>query len=387
MSAFDGTNGPTFKVQFYVGSSFVDTPTSDLREINLTRGRTRPDQRFEAGNMVVIFDNNSGNYDPDKTTGTWVSGGVTLLRDGLRARLVATWGGAGYVLFDGYLETATVDAGFDPTSTMTFVDGLAKLAKVTSPSLKASSYANETTSTRVGRMLTYAKWPTGSSWRSITGSVKLISTVQGLNILDEIDQCTQAESGSFYMSRTGVATFLNLQHKFSRPTQLLFDDSRAAYTVEYDSIKTTPGTFQVRNYAIVNYGKKKASAGQPTTYQTIFNNKASSNKYGVKKVEVTTLMSNAGTASKLAVYLAKKDAEPKTVVESITFNALAMGVLYDDFLSTELQDQVTVNRTTVDGRRISGTLVVEGMSHKIAADEWTCTFQTSPLNSARVILP
>lgn len=387
MSAFDGTNGPTLKVQFYVSGAFTDVPTSDLREVGLIRGRTRPDQRMDSGSMTVIFDNRSGDYDPDNTSGPWTSSGVTLLRDGLRARLVATWSGTGYVLFDGYLETGLADAGFDAFATMTFVDGLAQLSKATAPSLKASAYSGETTSTRVGRMLTYAKWPTGSSWRSISGSVKLTATVQGQNVLDAIDQCTQAEAGAFYISRTGVATFLNLQHKFSRPTQLLFDDSRIVNTVEYDSIKTTPGTYQVRNTGIVNYGVKKASANQPTTYQATYSNKSSITKYGVKKVEVTTAILNSGTASKLALYLAKKDGEPKTVVEAITFNALALGALYPDFLSTELQDQVTVKRMTVDGRQLNVTLVVEGMNHRITSDGWTVTYQTSPLNQYRVILP
>ena len=377
MSAFDGTNGPTLKIQFYFGGSFQTVPVADLREVNLNRGRARADQKIDAGNMSVVFDNKSGDYDPDNLSGPWVSGGVTALRDGLRARFVATWSGTGYVLFDGYLETTEVDAGFDAFVTMTFVDAIAKFSKVTAKALKTSAY-QETTATRVGRMLTYAAWPTGSSWRNISGSVVMQKTGQDQNITDMINECVLAEAGGFYVSRSGVATFVTNTEKFNRPTQLLFDDSRATNTVEYNSIKTTPGTLQVVNNAVVTRGKLK---------QKTFTYKPSVTKYGTKTVTVETTILSDNTAQKLATYLARKDANPSTTVSEINFTALALGALYPDFLSTELLDQVTVKRTTVDGRNLTIYLVVEGMQHKITPDDWNVTYQTSPMNSIRLVLP
>lgn len=378
MGAFDGTNGPTLRAQFFVGGSFQNVTTTDLRSVDIRRGRERPDQRFDAGSLVIVLDNRSGIYDPDITTGPWVTAGVSNLKDGLRGRLVATWNSVNYVLFDGYLETTDVDAGFDATVTMTFVDGLARLGKVDAPQLKSAQFSGETTSTRVGRMLTIAKWPTGGSWRSLTGSVKVTGTTQGANILDIINECSLAEAGAFYLSRTGVATFVNLQNKFSRPTQLLFDDSRAVNTVEYDEIKTTPGTLQVKNRGVVTRGKLKTQS---------FTFKASADKFGVKTNQIEAPVLLDGTALKLATYLARRDSSPKTHVESVKFNALAMDNLYPDLLETELLDQVTVKRTTVDGRNLTINLVVEGIEHTIRPEGWECTFRTSPLNPFRITLP
>jgi hypothetical protein len=158
----------------------------------------------------------------------------------------------------------------------------------------------------------------------------------------------------------------------------LFDDSRAIYTVEYNSIKTTPGTLQVVNNAVVTRGKLK---------QKTFTYKPSVTKYGTKTVTVETTILSDNTAQKLATYLARKDANPSTTVSEINFTALALDALYPDFLATELLDQVTVKRTTVDGRNLTIYLVVEGMQHKITPDDWNVTYQTSPMNSIRLTLP
>jgi hypothetical protein len=379
MSAFDGTNGPTLKVQFYNGSAYADVTTTDLRSVDLMRGRTRADQRISAGTMTIVLDNRSGNYDPDNLSGTWVSGGVSLLRAGLRARLVATWSSTAYVLFDGYLETPDADVNFDSFSTMIFTDAIASFAKVTIPALNDYYYNGETTTTRMGRLLNYASWPSGSSWRSLTGSVTLQATAQGANMMDMVEQCVQAESGAFYVSRSGVATFLNLQHKFSRPTMLLLDDSPSSTTIEYYNLKTTAGTLQLVNDATVNRGKLKQKTARYAPSVT---------KYGqIRKVAVDAPILVDNVASKLALYLARKDGNPSTTVSQVSFTALALDVLYPDFLSIELMDQLTVNRVTVDGRSLSMNLVLEGAHHVITPDNWDVTYYTSPMNPYRVTLP
>jgi hypothetical protein len=379
MSAFDGTNGPTLKVQFWNGSAFADVTTTDLRSVDLMRGRTRADQRISAGTMTIILDNRSGNYDPDNLSGTWVSSGVSLLRAGLRARLVANWSGTGYILFDGYLETPDADANFDAFSTMVFTDAIASFAKVTIPALNDFYYQGETTTTRMGRLLNYASWPTGSSWRSLTGSVTLQATTQGMNMMDMVEQCVQAEGGAFYVSRSGVATFLNLQHKFSRPTMLLFDDSQASGTVEYYNLKTTAGTLQLVNDATINRGKLKIKTARYAPSVT---------KYGqIRRVAVDAPIFVDNVASKLALYLARKDGDPKTTVSQVSFTALALNTLYPDFLAIELMDQLTVNRQTVDGRSLSMNLVLEGAHHVITPENWDVTYYTSPMNPYRVTLP
>jgi hypothetical protein len=385
MGALDGTNGPVIKIQFYKGSTWTDVPSADLRGINIHRGRARADQKMDAGTATVIFDNRSGVYDPDYLVsgGTWVVGGVSMLRDGLEARIVTTYASIVTVIFRGFLETTQVDHGFDATCTMTFIDGIAVLAKVQVPTLKKVAYNNELTKVRVGRLLTLAKWyPSNSAMKSLDGSIAMMATTQGADVISMIEECAAAQAGVFYVSRTGVATFLTLNDKFSRPTQLLFSDDRSTNTVEYDTLITTAGTRQVINQAIVLYGPTTASV----TQQKVATYQASVTKYGLKTVTIETKTNSSTTASHLASYYAVRDSSPKTTVESIKFNALALGVLWDDLLETELLDQVTVKRTTVDGRTLTMNLVVEGMDHNITPDAWDVTFSTSPMNPTKVTI-
>jgi hypothetical protein len=382
MPAFDGTNAPTVKIQFLYNGTYTDVPRTDLRVVDLTRGRTRPDQRIDAGQMIVTLDNRSGDYDPDNSGSPWWLSGQTTLRADLRARLVAVWSGTAYVLYVGFLETTKLDAGFDATATMTFVDGISVLGRYTAPAVKTASFSGETTSTRVGRMLTYANWGTGASFRSLTGSVTLAATTQNAPIMDIINQCEDAEAGCFYMSRTGVATLVNLQNKFSRPTQLTFNDDRTSGTVEYYEIDTTPGTYQLVNSALVNYAPNGTKGKQK-----LFKNTTSIAKYGLKVVQVDTYILVEAVANKLATYLSKRFAAPKTLVQSISFTALALDTLYPDLLETEIQDLCIVKRTTVDGRNQTFNLVIEGFHHMITPNDWDVTWFTSPVSATRVFLP
>jgi hypothetical protein len=389
MSAFDGTNGPLLKIQFFVNNAWTDVPTVDLRSIDLSRGRMRADQRIDSGQLIIKLDNQSGDYDPDKSTSPWWFSGVTALRADLRGRLVATWSGTAYVLFVGYLETTKLDVGFDATATMTFVDGISILGRYSAPSVKVKSNNGETTATRVGRMLTLAKWPTGSS-RSLTGAITLAGTEQNCAIMDIINQCEDSEAGCFYISRTGVATFVTLKNKFTRPTQLTFNDDQVANTVEYYEMDTNPGIYYLVNSALVNYSPNTETGSEVKKVkgkQISVQNKASVTKYGPKILKVDTFILQSAVAKKLATYYATRTKSPKTLVESVSFTALSLGSLYPDFLETELLDLCILKRKTVDGRNQTFQLTIEGFKYSITPDQWDVTYYTSPIFASDITLP
>jgi len=370
MAAFNGTNAPTLSVQFYINGSWVTITQTDVREISIKRGRSRADQKNDPGAATLVFDNVSGYYDPEYTgaSSPYVVSGVNQLKAGVQCRIIATWSSTGYTLFVGYLETNTVDQGFFPTATMVFTDGIALLSKMYAISLSAPGYSGETTSTRVGRMLTYANW-TGST--NLSGSVQMLPTTQGSSLQVLIEEAVACEAGRFYISRDGVATFLPLSDKFSRPTRLLLSDTRATNTVEYDMIKATPGTYQVINEAIIERSGKSQRRAR---------HKPSTTAFGLKTITVNAPILNDSDADNLALYLSRKDSSPMTLVENIGFSALALGTLYPDFLALELGDQLTIERTTVDGRSLSLYVVVEGYNHHITQDDWRTEIMTSPMN-------
>lgn len=377
LAAYDGVNAPTLRVQFYKSGTWTDVTASDVIGVHFMRGRQRADMSIAPLAATIDFDNRSGFYDSDYLGGSspWVVSGASILRAGLRCRLVATWSSVDYVLFTGVLETPDLDAGFAGTASMTFVDDLAAIAKVEMPILPNYQHALETTATRVGRLLTACGF-TGT--RSLNGTIQMQSTTEGMNAMALIQQCVDVQAGAFYISRTGVATLLDLSHKFSRPTALLFDDSRTvANSIEYDAIKTTSGALQVINQCVVTRGKYKQKVA---TYNP------SVSKWGLHTKKIEALVDSDVHAQNLAIYYARKDADPTTTVKQIEFSALSLGTLFPDFLSMELLDQITVNRTTVDGRTLVMNLVVEGIQQTITPTSWRVTLYTSPMNSFSITL-
>lgn len=372
MTAFDGITSPAIAVEFLKSGTWTSATTTDLIQIDIRRGRTRQSERDQAGISVVVFNNTSGYYDPDNTSAgsPWVVLGSSILRDGLQMRVVATIGGTPYNLYYGFLEETKVNQGEAPSVTMTFVDGIAYIADAQAPALATSAFA-ETAATRVGRMLTYAGW-TGST--SLTGTVGMLATTQNRSCMSMIYQAVDAIAGRFYISRSGVATLVPLANKFSRPTQLLFTDNQASNTVGYMQLLTNPGTYYVVNQAIINRGEAKQ-------YTSQYN--PSVNAYGIAKTVIDAPVATDSNAQNLALYESRKNATPVTYVERIDFNALAVGtygLLYPDFLATELSDQVSVVRTTYDGRTIQWNLVVEGMAHTITQNNWLVSYTTSAIN-------
>jgi len=91
MTLFDGTNAPVIKVYLDTGNrnegkfilnysllggsdtlgsytpftTLTQLPTTDVKRINIRRGRTREDQEIQPGQMILTLDNTSGNYDPE----------------------------------------------------------------------------------------------------------------------------------------------------------------------------------------------------------------------------------------------------------------------------------------------------------------------------------
>jgi hypothetical protein len=373
MPAFDGVTSPSIAVQFLKNGTWTSVTISDIVQIDFRRGRERADLRDQAGFSSIIFNNESGDYDPDNvTTSPWVVGGVNILRDGLQMRIMATWNSVTYPLFFGFLENNFTNQGYLPNVTMTFYDGIGYIADGYAPAL-AIAGNSETAASRAGRMLDIAGWP-GGAGRSLTGSVVMLPTVQNRGCMEAITECVDSIAGRFYISKSNVATLVPLADKFSRPTQLLFSDSGATNTVPYQDLITNPGTKYVVNQAII-------MRGDNNQVTSTFNPSVAA--YGVVKKEIFAPVNTNTNATNLALYESRKLATPDTYVERIDFNALVLaqnGLLYPDFLSTELADQVSVQRTTYDGRPLQWNLVVEGMKHTITQSNWIVSFNTSDIN-------
>lgn len=99
MALYDGTNAPLIKVYLDTGnrtsglftlgwsqlggtdvlatyspfSILTPFPTTDVKRVNIRRGRTREDQQIQPGTLTLTMDNTSGSYDPEFAKGATVT--------------------------------------------------------------------------------------------------------------------------------------------------------------------------------------------------------------------------------------------------------------------------------------------------------------------------
>jgi len=389
MTLYDGSNAPTVTVEFdtsklgyfVLGVSPIGgtdvlgettivwsaIPTTDIRTLSIRRGRTREDQAVNPGVLTLVLENRTSNYDPDNLNSPYTWDGYSLLSAGMGVRVSATWSGTTYVIYRGYLEQLDVDQSLDPIATFQFTDALAWIGKLKISEI-ASSYSGDTTSTRLGRILDAVNWD--SSLRSISGSRTMQPTIFGDTALSLGDQVSRCEFGRFYADRLGRITLLPYESTFSTPTRLNFSDARTSETVEYDTIVTNPGAKYIINQVTIN---------QTNTLSQTYSDTNSQGRFGIYQKSYDAPLLSDTDASNLAAIIAGRYSLPKTRVDHVEFDAIGLdSSVWSSLLQTDLGDNCTVQRTTVDSRTRIFTSLVESIEYDLTPYGWNVAMDLSP---------
>jgi hypothetical protein len=390
MALYDGSNAPTITVEFDIskegtftlgispldgldvlaagtGSNWSAIPSTDIRSISLRRGRTREDQAVQPGTLSLVLENRSGTYDPDNTSSIYFWDGYSILSAGLGVRVKATWSGTTYVIYRGYLEQLDVDESLDPVAIFQFTDALAWIARQ-NVSAVSSSYAGDTTATRLGRILDAVNWD--ASLRSLSGSRTMKATTLGDSALTLADQVARCEFGRFYADRQGNLTLLPYESTFSTPLRVAFSDQRSSGAIEYDTIQTNPGAKYLANSVTLT---------QATGVTQQYDNATSQARYGTFIKTWDAPLSDNPTAATLAQIIGDRYALPKTRVDRVEFDALGLdSSTWASLLQTDLGDNVTVQRTTVDSRYRIFTSLVESIEFDLDPYNWRVGMNLSP---------
>jgi len=390
MALYDGSNAPTLTVQFDIskigafilgisqlggtdvltaaggGTTWSTIPTTDIRSISIRRGRTREDQNNQPGALTLVLDNRSYNYDPDNPSSTYVWDGYSILSAGLGVRVIASWSGTDYVIYRGYLEQLDVDESLDPVATFQFTDALAWIGRLTAATI-SSSYSGDTTATRVGRILDAVGWD--ASLRNLSGSRTMQPTIFGQSALLLSEQAARCEFGRFYADRQGNLVLLPYESTFTTPNRVSFSDTRATGTIEYDTIATNPGAKYLVNTITIQ---------QTSTNSQTYADTTSIARYGVFSKSYDAPLLDDGVAYTLATIIGDRYDLPKTRVDNIQFDAVGVGTQWPSLLQTDLGDNVSVQRTTVDGRTRVFTSLVESLNHDITPNNWRVSMDLSP---------
>jgi len=388
VAIYDGTDHYQITVQLSSSISFaspIAVQTEDIRSIGIRRGRSREDQAIQAGTCAIVLDNRAGIYDPGTTSSppssTYVaSTGRPMIARNYWIRVLCQLNPTSYpdkVIFTGKIESVDLDVQFDQTLTINATDSLAWMSTSTWAGTSVLELGHE----RVSRILTSYGWPTtisGKNYRNLDTSIYGMDTQSSKTHLEGIDECVASEGGMFFISKDAVATTYLFDNLYNSSYRYTLDDQQSADTVEYDTIDFSNGDLYVYNQVKLNYGADGShqttananASGQQTQYGTFTRTLNGCGFYG---------SSSTYNAAFVASSVAYQNSIPKPRILKLGFTLVGLTPLMQSrVLTQDIGDQVTANRTLVDGRTFSQNLNINQISYDITPNNWRCTIDTYP---------
>lgn len=352
MTAFNSDVDVQIEVGFgsgpYATSPTWTDITSNVRTARIARGRSHQFDRVGASSLTLTVDNNSGDFDPTNTSGSYYPNVLPMVP----IKVTATHSATDYGLFYGMVEAWPLDwtLGGDATVTVSAYDGIKLLNMMNTETAEAQ----ESSGTRIGNLLDDAAWPAG--WRSIaTGDITVQAfTPSCVSVLSLIRQVEDTEAGLFFIDGDGNAVFQDQTHRSGATPTMTFGDS--GVETKYESVKFQYDDQQVFNRIVVQRAGGASVAAE---------NGTSISSYGERLLRVfDTLHTSDAESTTHASTLLTRLKDPHVVLESLVVNPASSGD-WADVLGLELSDLVTVMRRPTAGNTIDVDVFVESIDTTI----------------------
>lgn len=383
-------------------------PSDQLTAISIRRGRTRPDQFDDVGTMTVTVLNQTGDSDPDNTTGRYqrlttptITSGTAIpnyaswIQPGMWAQIVYGLGGVGSdrVIFRGILESVEPTDDRYSTAVYNFVDRLAILGGSTTGNGAKAGANGDTGAQRIRKLLQDCRLYdiyNGATSQTLVEQVVDIQgftrTVQlgsvGDTVMDCIKTIVSGQAGRVFASREGIVRVWDRAYMASvaSATAGTFTDTPgSAAGLGYDEIHTNQAQNFLYNSAIVTVGSAITAS---------FKNDTSIAQYGERRYEVECALSSAGDALALATFLGSNWSAPSKNVSMISLQAYAFtSSQLSSLLGLDLQQSVRIYRRLPGGRVLDVNCVIEGIEIDIDPSTKRFTFYLSPKDSKSISWP
>ena len=346
----DPVQGVLNNTTFTLGGAFslVDV-TQYVRNVSISRGRSRLLDRVQAGQATITLDNRARLFDP--TAGTAISPysssivprknvSVTLNSEPIFTGLVDDWN-IGY------------DLSGDSTSVAECADGFIQLGQVT---LGTAVRSSQLSGARVGAVLTEASWPTDK--RDIdAGQVTLQADTptSAPNLLDYLQTITDTEFGLFFMDRAGRASFADrsASQNFTNPVVL------GGTGIPITSVSIDYGSEQLYNEVTLTRLNGGTAVRTDATSQT---------SYGINELSKSGLLFNTDADNgTLADYLLARYKDPALRINEVS---IAMDGLTSTQRSTvarlDLGQPLQVTFSPKVGSAITQYATLDRITHSVS---------------------
>jgi len=368
----DAVAGVLDNTSFLLGGTLFYDVSAYLLDMQVSRGKSRELDRFNAGQTNVVLNNRTRIFDPLYTLSPYY--GQIIPHRELRIKANGT------ALFYGIIDDWNLD--YSPegnnTATASASDGFSLLA---SQSLTAHTAISQISGARVSAILDRPEvnWP--SSTRTIeTGLTTLQGDVvdQGTNVLDYLQTVTQSEPGFIFIGKDGNFNFQQRTQDISSSAVKTFADDGSG--IPFNNLQVVYGSEQLYNRVTVTRVSGTAQTSEDVDSQ---------NQYGISTLELNNLLLNSDTdSSNLASYLLSKYAEPEYRFEALEIELARLSTAeQNQVLSLELTDVIRVKFTPNGiGSSIDKYALITGIQHQSNSVSYRVTIGLSTLDYANFVL-
>jgi hypothetical protein len=306
------------------GEVLVDV-SSFFRAFNITRGKSRELDKFQAGQATVSFNNNDRTFDPTFLASPYF--GQIEPRRQVRITVDTE------IVFEGTIDDWNIEyeQGGNSVAVLQAFDGFGNLANIDAPAI---TLTEDTADIQLNDILNGINWPV--SKRDIDeGGATL--TGQALNpsanVLAIMQRIADSEPGDLFIAKNGDVKFVGRNAAFTSGGVVLADDGSA---ISYQNVKVVFGSELLYNSVIVrNLITEESALSQ-----------ASINLYGERDLTRDTFLSNASDLEVLASFLVKKYENPEYRFDTLDVNLRTISSTdREELLSLELGDVVKVEFT------------------------------------------
>lgn len=339
------------------GLAYADL-TSLVESVNITRGRSRQLDQFNAGTATVTFNNSSRILDPLNTSSIYYPYvlprcPIQILANGIPiyTGLITDWNLNYDIASNGDRMYASCSDAFTVLANTTLV---------------AHTVTSELSSARINTVLDYTEVAyqgarsigTGSSTLGASASSSSFNIADGTNLLTYLQLVNTSEQGYLFIAADGTLTFKGRSSVLNPVSGATFTYTGAG--INYQTILSQYGDELLYNYIVTQ---------SPAGVQQIASDATSIAQYQSQSLNLTNLLnSTVAEVAGLGNYLLGKYKNPVLRFTNVSTQMAALSTANQNIcLNLDLTSIATVvkNFTTGTPATESQTLIVSGISHNI----------------------
>lgn len=371
---------PTYQVILTENDGFTQVDITDyVLSVNISRGRSRELERFNAGTVNVTLNNRNRYFDPKYTSSPYAN----YLTPKVAIAILSN----DIYVFNGYVQdwNYSYDVSGESVANVTGVDFLAYLAQM---SLVADTPPSQSTGDRLQRIfglsgnagIVYPPIHPGIVFDAGKRTLQADTIAAGTNVLEYAQLVEKTEGGYFYIDAYGVMNFRETRNLFGNGQIFTDAGTTGSNDFAYQNIEIVYGSeLLYNNITLTRAGGASANVIKQSSIDRFGSLYYSDDNY---------LHAYDSDTTKQALLLAAKFSEPEYRFESISvmLNPLSF-TKQQSLCQIDLSYLVNVIFTPNGvGSAISKTVRVIGMDHTMTPDSHIITYKFESVENEQMIL-